>query len=416
VVDKLKSLGIILYSKKTNTVYVPDEMVRIIRLASGKQIADKYFRRILRLFKDAEINSIARKHNIDRKLDRERKIKEIINEGISFRTVLINDIYKDGTKLNDKKSYLNDLWDKKLKIPARLKGTTIEDKVQSFIDHFEALEKDDKVGIAVSGYDKLLIDLKENLPKTNKVVKDEFELQEENALDSEYLLDYNIKPRDILELMEEKDLKSFCDRKSIKTRGDVVNNILNSYKDSENLYVESFELIGYRDLKGLKNQGLEVKEADLGVLFENLTKSIFTQLGLHVDEDLSKAMNTKKDKIDALINVGDNNLILVECKTSKESGYNKFSSVSRQLKSYMKLADRNGYKVIKSLLIAPEFSDEFVKDCGLDYELNLSLIGANSLKRILEGFKHSKMNSFPYNLLMRDVLIQEERVIKAMGK
>jgi hypothetical protein len=32
----------------------------------------------------------------------------------------------------------------------------------------------------------------------------------------------------------------------------------------------------------------------------------------------------------------------------------------------MSLAEKNNYKVIKSLLVAPEFSDDFIKDCGLE--------------------------------------------------
>jgi hypothetical protein len=72
--------------------------------------------------------------------------------------------------------------------------------------------------------------------------------------------------------------------------------------------------------------------------------------------------------------------------------------------------------VIKSLLIAPEFSDDFIKECGLEYELNLSLLTASSLSKILNGFKESKLKQFPHNLLMRDVLIQEERVLKAICK
>jgi hypothetical protein len=76
----------------------------------------------------------------------------------------------------------------------------------------------------------------------------------------------------------------------------------------------------------------------------------------------------------------------------------------------------NDYKVIKSLLIAPSFSDDFVKDCGLEYELNLSLVTASSLIKILNGYKNSKPKQFPYNLLMRDVLIQEDRVLAAIEK
>lgn len=72
--------------------------------------------------------------------------------------------------------------------------------------------------------------------------------------------------------------------------------------------------------------------------------------------------------------------------------------------------------VVKFLLVAPDFSDEFVKDCGLEYELNLSLITAATLKKIAEGFKGSKHKSFPHNLLLRDVMIQKDRVLKAIER
>ncbi|NJN25526.1 MAG: hypothetical protein HC819_05970 [Cyclobacteriaceae bacterium] len=250
----------------------------------------------------------------------------------------------------------------------------------------------------------------------NKQLKNEFELQDENVLKSTYLLDYNIKPQDVLEIATEKELESFCQLKEIKTRGDLIQNILDAYKDAENLYLENYENIGFRNLSSLKENGIIIKEADLGIKFEELTKKIFTLLGFNIDERLRKKLNTSKDKIDILINLGNNDLMLIECKTIKESGYNKFSSVSRQLKAYAQLAKSNDHKVIKSLLVAPDFSDDFIKDCGLEYELNLSLITASSLIKILEGFKNSKHRKFPHNLLMRDVLIQEERVLKAIEK
>jgi len=134
-------------------------------------------------------------------------------------------------------------------------------------------------------------------------------------------------------------------------------------------------------------------------------------------EKLRKTLNTKKDKIDIIVNLGNNELIIIECKTVKESGYNKFSSVSRQLKSYNNLAKKNDFDVRKLLLIAPDFSDEFVEDCELDVELDLSLLTASSLISILEGYKKStKYKHFPYKLLMRDVLINADRIIKAISK
>lgn len=416
VINDLKNLGILFFSRKTNTVYIADEMVRLLRKLREKEIADKYFRRILRLLREPQLNLICRKHNIDWKLPIDAKIKEIINEGISFKGVLTSDIHKDDASLTEKKNFLNEFWTKNLNLKPALKGTTIEDKIENIVEYFDTIEKDEKVGISVDGYEKLLIDLSESLPIANELVKNEFELQDEQVLKSALLLDYNIKPRDILDVIPDNNIIDFCNARGISTRGNDIDNILNAYKDSENLFLENYVNFAYRDLNALKINGVIVKEVDIGLKFEELTKSIFTQLGFNVDEGLKKKLNTAKDKIDILLNLGDNNLILIECKTVKESGYNKFSAVARQMKSYTVLAKKNDYNIIKSLLIAPDFSDDFINETELEYELNLSLITANSLLQILDGFKNSsKHKQFPYKLLMRDVLIQEDRIIKAMG-
>lgn len=416
VINDLKSIGVLFYSKKTGTIYIADEIVRLIRKVRGKEVADKFFRRILRLLREPQINMVCKQHSIDRHLSLEQKIKDIINKGISVSGILINDIHKEGTKLTDKKKFITDFCDKSLKISPSLKGTVIEEKIVSLIKYFEETERDEKVGISFDGYEKLLLELGQLIPGINEKMRVEFELQEEQVLNSGYLLDYNIKPRDILELISEEELIKFCQSKRIKTRGDLILNILEAFKDAENLYLENYENFGFRNLSALKENGITIKEIDLGIKFEDLTKKIFSGLGLNVDEKLRKSLNTAKDKIDILLNLGNNDIILIECKTIKESGYNKFSSVSRQLKAYAELARSKDLKVIKSLLVAPEFSDDFVKDCGLEYELNLSLIKASTLINILYGFKKSKHKQFPYNLLMRDVLIQEERVLKAIDK
>jgi hypothetical protein len=360
---------------------------------------------------------ICRKHNIDRKLSVEQKIKEIINVGISFSGVLSTDVHKDGTTLSDKKKFLNDFWSRSLNLLPALKGTTLEEKIENIVAHFEAIEKDDKVGISIDGYEKLLLELGESLPALISQVKSEFELQDENVLKSSLLLDYNIKPRDILDIIPAKDVEVFCMEREIKTRGNCIDNILEAYKDSENLYIENYVNIGFRDLNALKENGIRIKESELGLKFEDLTKSIFSQLGFNVDEKLKKKLNTRKDKIDIILNIDGEELIIIECKTVKESGYNRFSSVSRQIKSYYDLIKANGYRVSKLLLVAPDFSDDFVTDCELDSEFNLSLLTASSLLNILDAFKKSKKHKqFPYKLLMRDVLIKEDRIIKAIEK
>ena len=416
VINDLKNVGVLFYSRKHNTVYVADEVVGVLRKVRGKEVADKFFRRVLRLFREPQINLICKKHNIDWRQPYAQKIKEIINEGISFSGVLIHDIYKDGIKVTEKKRAINDLCDKGLGISPALKGASLEDKIGNLIKFFEDVEKDEKVGISIDGYEKLILDMSGTLLKLNLQIKEEFELQPENVLSGALLLDYNIKPRDVLEIISTNDLESFCKKEKIKTRGNLIANILNAYKDSENLYFENYENIGFRNLTVLKENDIRLKEGELGIKFENITKSIFSKLGFNVDENLRKKLNTKKDKIDILLNLGNNDLMLVECKTVKESGYNKFSSVSRQLKAYANLAKSHEFKIVKSLLVAPEFSDDFVSDTELETELNLSLITASSLIKILMGFKKSKRKGFPHVLLMRDVLIQEDRVLKAIKK
>ena len=417
IINNLKNIGVVFYSKKHNTIFVADEIVRILRKFRGKEIADKYLRRMIRVLKAQEINLIAKRHNIDRKLSNDDKAKEILKDGITLTSILTSEVYKEGAKITEKKNFVNEFWVKRLNIKTSLKGVTLQDKIDNLITYFDNRETDEKVGISIDGYEKMLIDLNETLPKLNKQIKEAFELQDEFILKSDYLINYNIKPRDILDLISEKEILDFCIERNIKNRGDKILKILDNYKDSENLYLENFENIGYRKYNELKENGISIKESEIGVKFEELTKTILKKLGFNVDEKLRKTLNTKKDKIDIIVNLGNNELIIIECKTVKESGYNKFSSVSRQLKSYNNLAKKNDFDVRKLLLIAPDFSDEFVEDCELDVELDLSLLTASSLISILEGYKKStKYKHFPYKLLMRDVLINADRIIKAISK
>lgn len=416
IIKYLTSIGVIFYSKKHYQIYVADEVVRILRKIRGKQVPDKIFRQVLKQLKDSHVNQLARKHNIDRKLSREEKIKEIIKEGIKFKSAIKNGIFKDEVNQTDRKSIFNDLVEKRLKIETRIKGSTMDQKLASLVEYFEEKEKDGSITISVNGYEKLLLDLGKNIKSLKKLVKEEFELQEDDILNAKFLLQYNIKPTDILYLLDDELIKEFCNIKEISIRGNEVLNILENYKDVENLFIDNYELIGRRDLNGLKENGLDIKEAELGIKFEEVTKSILQKLGFKVSDDLKNGLNTSKDKADIILDEGDNTIVIIECKSIKEKGYNKYSSVSRQVKAYKDNAIKKGYSVKKIFIIAPEFTDEFINDCTLDYELNLSLITANTLITIYEEFKENEKTSLPISLLMRDVLIDKERVVKSLKK
>ncbi|WP_332911114.1 hypothetical protein [Algoriphagus boritolerans] len=73
VITHLKNIGVIFYSKKENTIFVADEMVRLLRKVRKKEVADKFYRRTLKLLREPIINTISKNHNLDRKLPYSQK-------------------------------------------------------------------------------------------------------------------------------------------------------------------------------------------------------------------------------------------------------------------------------------------------------------------------------------------------------
>lgn len=416
LISYLVKSGVILYSKKHHEIYVPDEIILALRNIRGREISDKVFRRVLKQLKDSQINLVARKHNIDWKLDRSTKIKEILHEGISFTNVMLKSIHREDTTKTEKKSVLSELIEKKLKIEDHIGGASLEDKFQNLLDYFNRKDQEDNIGISIHGYDKLLSDLSKGLKTFDKSIKQTFELQDKVDLNANNLLKYNLKPIDVLNIPETEEIKLFCDNNGISTRGNEILNVLDCYKDTQSLYLENYINISNRDINELKANGLDIKETDLGLQYEELTKNIFQKMGLNVDEKLKQKINTAKDKMDILIRLDDNEVIIIECKTKKDRKFNTYSSASRQVKAYKELMDKAGYKVSKTFIVAPDFSDDFINECGLDYDLNLSLITSKALIEIYEAFQKSGLKEFPYKILLRDVLIDSGRVVKSISK
>ncbi|MBR7026081.1 MAG: hypothetical protein IKI13_00690 [Bacteroidales bacterium] len=416
VIAELKEKGLVFLSKKNNIIYVADEVVALATKIRGREVADKYFRRVLLQLKESQINMICRKHGLDCKLQYHEKIDLILSSGVSFSEVLKEDIHKADTKLIDKKKVVTAICDEKLAIKPAIKGATLDEKIDNLIAYFTNQFSDDKLGISASGYERLLHDLDEFVKGSSKKIRNTFQIQEEDIMHGDFLTDYNIFPRDVLELFTQESLIDMCNARDIKTRGSIIDNILSAYRDTEDLLVENYESIGFRDINALKENGISLSEAELGSTFEDVTKYILKKLGLDVDERLRRTINTEKDKIDILIRTGDQSVVLVECKTVKESGYNKFSSISRQVKSYKSLLEKHSFTVDKILIIAPDFSEDFIADCGDEFELPITLIKAGSLAAIYNTAKEIGTNKFTLQMLSRDILVQEDRIIRALKK
>jgi len=416
IIGELKESGIIFFTRKSNTLFIPNEIVWLLRGILEIEVPSKYLRRILRQLRDPEINLISKKHNVDRKLKRNEKIKEIISKGLSTTSILISDIFTDKVTKADRAKRIQEFIAKDLEIDLLKIGRSLEEKVENLIKHFTEIEQDYTTSLSRDGYEKLLNLLKEAIPNINKRIKEEFEIQDEDVMSSEFLTDYNIGPRDVIYLLKREELLNFCKTNSIKSRGNLVSNIIDSFRNIQDLYLENFESIGCRDLNSLKEKGLAVKESELGTLYEELTKDIFKKLGFNVDEKLRQELNTARSKMDVLLNLGGKDVIIVECKTVKDKDYNKYTAVSRQLKSYEGLCKKKGYHVSQVVIVSNEFTEDFISECEYDYELSISLISSDGLVKILEGLKNSSLTELPVRLLLKDGALNADRIVKVLNR
>ncbi len=416
VISELKTSGLVFFNRKSNTLFVPKEMLWILREILEIEIPNKYLRRILRNLKDSEINLVARKHNIDRKLKREDKIEAIIFQGLNVRNLLMDDIFTEKLSKTDRAKRIQELTHKKLEIDLPKSGRSLEEKTALLLDYFKHLEIESTIALSKDGYEKLLQELKEAIPEINIEIKKEFEIQNEDVMSAEILADYNVGPQDVLYLLDREQLLNFCKTKDIKSRGNLRSNILSNFRNIKDLYLENFELIGNRDLNVLKEKGLNVKESELGLLYEDLTKEIFTAFGFNVDEKMKQEINTAKAKMDILLNLGNQDVIIIECKTVKDRDYNKYTAVSRQLKSYENLCKKKGYHVSQVVIVSNEFSEDFISECEYDFELSISLITSHGLITLLNGLKESSLETLPVRLLLKDGILNADRIVKALNR
>ena len=415
IIRTLKEIGILFYKAKEHSIYIPDEIVWLLRDIKNIELPNKYFRRILRQLNDSEINRIARNHQITPQSDRNKKINQILLQGINVKNALLLDIHTKRTSKNDIKSYLQNLINKKLEIIVPKLGATAEERVSILIDYFKNLEQDENIGMSDNGFEELLSDLSKHFQTFDQLLRDEFELTQENDLNVDLLINYNLKPHVILDLLSNDELVEFCKDKGIKTRGNIRNNIRESYKDVENLYIENFELIGKRDLASLKEKDIYIKESELGIKFEEITKKILGELGFQVNEELRKNINTKRHQMDILLDLGKHEIIIVECKSVKEGDFSNYSSVSRQLKSYADLCEAHGFRVMQIILVSPDYSQDFIYECEYDSELDLSLISSSGLLKIMNAFKNSSRSKFPIKLFLKGGKLNEDRIVNSIS-
>jgi hypothetical protein len=415
-IQALRDSGVVFVSRKSNTIYIPDEFVWLIRKIQGSELPRKFLRRLLRHLSDGEINRVARQHSIDRDLSRDEKVGEILDQGLSVNQLLTSDIFSTGATRSYRRDRVQDLMERDLQLDVSKYGRSLEQKVDTLISYFDELERDGTAALSVDGFSQLLLNLSQSFPDLNKRLKSDFELQHDNVRDSKLLSAHGITPRDVIYLFSTAELKTFAKAHEISTRGSEVAQIIKEYRNVDDLLFENIELVGARDLNGLQELGIPLKESEIGRVYEKLVQQGFEALGLNVDEKLNKELRTKRADIDHIINLGNNDIIIVECKSVKSKIYDKYSPIKRQLLAYEKLCSNAGFRVRHHLVISNAFSQDFVGDCEYDDELSLSLLTSEGIRSIVSSYQLSSREAFPIKLLMKAGLLNEARIAKVLCK
>jgi hypothetical protein len=412
--ENLREHGLILVNRRRSEVMVADEIVGILHEIQGKYLNNKYVLRILRSFTDAELSNILKSHGHKiRGIERKDKITTIAHSGISIQSILENDIHSIDATLNQKKDRIKTLIDE-LSLDTRKIGTKLQERVEVLISALKESEDQEFNSLSVSGYKELLEALTTTTSNVEERLRKDFEIENKETLDPERLKALNITPTDILYLYTNDEIKQIRNDMGLPKRGNPRTQIIESFASANDRYIENYHYLACRDLQALCASGINIKEAELGIKFEEVTRSILEQLGLNVDEDLRKDINTTKDRTDIIISLENDDVIIGEAKSFKNGHYAKYSSTSRQVKSYVKRCEDNNHRVAQVLIIAPSFSEDFIDAADMDTEINISLLEAEGLQKIYTAFKQRKNPNFTAKLLTKGGLLKADLISKSI--
>ncbi|MCU7994766.1 hypothetical protein L5L55_14715 [Shewanella glacialipiscicola] len=421
--QELRDMGVIFINRKSSEVLIPDEVVSILNQIQGKQLADKHLLRILRVLSDPELSNILKSYGKrTRSVSRSEKINTILHSGIAVRDMLSRDLYDETESQNKRKERLKQLIIE-LDIDTERIGFTLEERIIVILESLNTASDHEFDAISAVGFKEMFDSIEQNFigvditgqPETlSQRIRQEFELEENELIQVERLRALNITPHDVLYLLNNDEIKVLRDCLKLSKKGNPRFNILEAFANANDKLIENYEALAKRDLYTLKSVGIEISEAELGIKFEEVTKTILEQLNLVVDEDLRKSINTTKDKTDIIISISDDDIIIGEAKTCKNGDFAKYSTTSRQIKAYVTRCENQGKRVAQVLIIAPSFSQDFIDSAEMDTEVNISLLTAEGLKQILDAFKAKRRPNFSARLLTKGGLLKAELIAKSI--
>lgn len=419
--QNLREIGVVFINRRRSEVIIADEVVSILNQIQHKELADKYVLRILRCLSDSELSNILKNNDFRiRGVSREEKVKTIMHAGINIRNLLSQDLFNHDDNLNLRKERLKELISE-LDLDVERIGTTIDERMNLIIESLKSAVDKEFNSLSASSYKEMFEELGHNfglIVDTNKSesfnqrLKREFELENSEEIDIERLRSLSITPHDLLYLLSNNEIKGLRDKMGLSKRGNPRGVILEAFASSNDKLIENFGLLARRDLAGLKLKGIEINEAEIGIRFEEITKTILEELDLSVDEDFRKVINTAKDKADIIISISEDDVIVGEAKTCKNGDFAKYSTTSRQVKAYVNKCENQGKRVAQVLIVAPSFSKDFVESAEMDTEVNISLLTADGLKLIHETYKAKRNPNFSPKLFTKGGLLKAELIAK----
>jgi hypothetical protein len=408
----LREIGIVFLRRKDQTIFVADEIVSLLNRIQGKELAEKHLLRILRTLSDSELNNVLKSHGKKiRGVERPEKIKIILSLGLSASKMIQDDICPQGSNLNERKERLKQLIDD-LDLGLDKLGVTLADRSALIISSLNASAEEEFNALSASGFKEMFTSLQNHFPELTKTLQTEFEIEDNEELDVDKLRALSITPHDILYALSNDQVKAVRDNMGIGKRGNPRVMMLESFADATEKLIDNYVALAKRDFAALKSANVDVSEAEIGVKFEEATKAIFEQLGLDVDEDLRRSINTTKDKVDILLSISEDDVIIGEAKTCKNGDFAKYSSTSRQVKSYVNRCESSGKRVAQVLIIAPSFSTDFIESSEMDTEINISLLEAKGLKQIFDAYKSKRNPNFSARIFTKGGLLKADLISK----
>ena len=408
----LRDMGVICIKKRTSEVLIADEIVKMLNEILGKELADKHFLRILRNFSDAELSNILKQYGKKtRGIDRATKIKTILDSNFSIRNLLSNDLFSESDSQNQRKERLKILISD-LDLNIEKKGSTLNERIEIIINAFSLAEVTEADILSAAAFKELFESFEYHFPNFKQLLHNEFNLEAPQELNAEKLRSLNITPIDILYLLSNDQVKIIRDKMSLSKRGAPRTVILELFSNANDKLIENYEALACSDLHALKASGIDISEPEIGVKFEEVTKEIFEYLGLTVDEELRQQVNTARDKADIILSLSDDDIIIGEAKTCKNGDFAKYSSTSRQVKSYVSRYEQQGKRVTQVLIVAPSFSTNFIESAEVDTDINISLLEAKGLKLIYDTFKSKRNPNFNAKLLTKGGLLKTDLIAK----